>query len=644
MFTRSKVSSATQPEFDREYQEALNTTTNYKRRRSRIPVPLSTPVSIPVPVSTSIIMSDEDNILEPFDVFTTSTSNSTVPSQGHGRPQPQTRLQYTSQPQPSPDRFYEIPTTIRSEMADMVNDIPALVPDVIQLLAQNIQLLRMPIQHPSNIVDATQGHGGSVSHHIPQPLDFNVIQQRLSGYHEELTELFPTHSTHPLHNSSTNYHSLTTDPRIPSGIGMSDGIDYGLPLFIKIDMSQVALTTILYHNINGNERVIHHTYIPFTAAERNLPAGDREFLSIMSSLHTFREWIMGHSVTIITANTTTMTCVQPDHTSTQSTSSNTYSQKQHTNIDSSQVQCYRCYEPGHSAWECPAAFNGYLDSSTQYEQQLLMNPVHLHQTARIQQSNPDDTSIVADNNLLQPELNSRPHVIEPHLHNHTSSNISRLLQTCQSMLGDLAHILHVQHQSNPNYHYCTAANTLLSTNNVNVCNNVLFTHDYTHPDSSCDTDPASGIYIGSNPSTSSRQIPQSVRARNKWMHSDSGHSSKSSSVDTTNGYVEPIAQLSLYTARDVSQIECYRCLALGHYALHCPTRLHSLRSTPLKPNNQPRKFRKRIWRRSAQVCAQSSARRQSSEPIPVSSNPANHISRVHGSTHVLAGTTHNNQN
>jgi len=150
MFTRSKVSSATQPEFDREYQDALNTTANYKRRRSRIPVPVSTPVIIPVPVSTPIIMSDEDNTINNFDDFTTvvrqstqttgntmpntsitstlisstidphPSSNSTAPSQCHGRPQPQTttRTQSTSQPQPTavpqprPDRFYDVPTDL----------------------------------------------------------------------------------------------------------------------------------------------------------------------------------------------------------------------------------------------------------------------------------------------------------------------------------------------------------------------------------------------------------------------------------------------------------------------------------------------------------------------------------------------------
>jgi len=375
--------------------------------------------------------------LIPNTIDSQPSSNSTVPSQGHGSPQPQptTRPQSTSQPQPTTcsrhtdrphpksDRSYEIPTALRFKMADMVHDIPVLVDDVIQRLSQDIQLpldpvLHMSLQHASNSVDEIQGHGGSGTHHIPQPLDFNAIQRRLIGYHEELTELFPTHSTQPLHDSSTSCHSLTTNPRYPSGNRMSYSIDNGLPLYIKIDMSQVALTTILYQDINGDDRVIHHTYIPFTAAERNLPARDREFLSIMSSLHMFREWIMGHSVTIITANSTTMTFRHPEHISTNFSSSNIYSHNQYTNIDRSEVQCYRCCESGNYAWLCPIrGFNCYLDNLAQHQHQVLLKRIHSHQTEYIPRSIPIDTSIVADNILQQPELNLSDRANEPRIHN-----------------------------------------------------------------------------------------------------------------------------------------------------------------------------------------------------------------------------------
>jgi len=278
------------------------------------------------------------------------------------------------------------------------------------------------------------------------------------------------------------------------------------------------------------------------------------------------------------------------------------------------VQNHTIYH-NHNAWECPTrGFQAHLDTS------------------------------------VQPQLNSGAHVNELCIHCYDASSISRLFQTCQSMLCDLDQILHTQYQPNPNHHYCTAAISIDSSINVNVCNNEHDLHANTQNNSSCVTDPASHINICSNLSTLhseySRRIPQSVPAYNRCMHLDSGHSTNSPSVETSNGYREPITQLPWYTNNDISQVVCYRCQAHGHYALHCPTRLHSSRYIPLDLRKQPPKFRRRIWRRSAQHGAQSSALWQSSEPIPVSRDPANHISPVNRSTHVLARARafHNNYN
>ena len=46
MLTRSRVTSDTEVDFNREYQQALNTTANTKRRRSRIPIRVPVQINI----------------------------------------------------------------------------------------------------------------------------------------------------------------------------------------------------------------------------------------------------------------------------------------------------------------------------------------------------------------------------------------------------------------------------------------------------------------------------------------------------------------------------------------------------------------------------------------------------------------------
>ena len=75
----------------------------------------------------------------------------------------------------------------------------------------------------------------------------------------------------------------------------------------------------------------------------------------------------------------------------------------------------------------------------------------------------------------------------------------------------------------------------------------------------------------------------------------------------------------------MDQIQCYRCHAYGHYAIHCPTRLQP----KLILVNQPRKFKSRVWKRTTHMPDSSTLVNQYSEPSPVSSsNNATHISRV----------------